>query len=123
MQKVLGDLEDLNTTLLAITGQLAEHSRVMAGKHALNYRLLTDPGHGYAAEMGLRFTVPPDLQAVYAARDIDLPRYNGDDSWTLAMPARLVVDAGGIVRAADIEVDYTRRPEAEKTLADVRALA
>jgi peroxiredoxin len=73
--------------------------------------------------MGLRFEVPPDLQAVYGGFGIDLPKYNGDDSWTLAVPARLVVDAGGIVRAADIEVDYTRRPEPEKTLADVRALA
>ena len=38
------------------------------------------------------------------------------------MPARLVVDSGGIVRAADIDADYTRRPEPEKTLADVKAL-
>ena len=36
--------------------------------------------------------------------------------------ARLVVDSGGIVRAADIDADYTRRPEPEKTLADVKAL-
>jgi peroxiredoxin len=123
LQKVLGDLEKSNATLVAITGQLAEHSRAMIAKHDLNYRLLTDPGHDYGAKLGLRFTVPPDLKEVYMARDIDLPRYNGDDSWTLVVPVRLVVDTSGIIRAADIEVDYTRRPEPEKTVADVHALS
>lgn len=123
MQKVLGDLEELGATLVAITGQLAEHSRAMAKKHALNYQLLTDPGHVYAAELGLRFEVPPALKAVYSERGIDLPKYNGDESWTLPLPTRLVVDIEGVIRAADVEVDYTRRPEPGKTIADVRALA
>ncbi len=123
MQKVLVDLEGLGATLVAITGQLAEHSRVMIEKHALNYRLLTDPGNAYAAQLGLRFEMPPDLKSVYNEIGIDLPKYNGDDSWTLPVPTRLVVDSGGIIRAADVDVDYTRRPEPDKTIADLKALA
>jgi peroxiredoxin len=122
LQKVLGELDELGATLVAITGQLAEHSRAMVKKHGLNYQLLTDPGHAYAAELGLRFEVPPALKEVYSERGIDLPRYNGDDSWTLPVPTRLVVDSEGVIRAADVEVDYTRRPEPDKTVADVRAL-
>ena len=122
MQQVLGELEALGATLVAITGQLGEHSRAMGRKHGLNYQLLTDPGHAYAGELGLRFEVPADLQRVYGELGIDLPRYNGDQSWTLPVPARLVVDGGGIIRAADIDVDYTRRPEPAKTLADLGAL-
>ena len=123
MQKVLGDLDELGATLVAITGQLAEHSRTMIKKHALNYHLLTDPGNAYAAQLGLRHEVPPDLKAVYTELGIDLPRYNGDDSWTLPVPTRLVVDSGGIIRAVDIDVDYTRRPEPDKTIADLNTLA
>jgi len=122
LQKVLGELEELGVTLVAITGQLAEHSRSMLQKHALNYQLLTDPGHAYAAKLGIRFEVPPALKAVYSERGIDLPKYNGDNSWTLPIPTRLVIDTQGIIRAADIEVDYTRRPEPDKTVADVRSL-
>ena len=55
-------------------------------------------------------------------RGIDLPKYNGDDSWTLPVPTRLVVDTNGIIRAADIEVDYTRRPEPSMTVANVKAV-
>jgi hypothetical protein len=40
----------------------------------------------------------------------------------LPMPARIVVDRNGIVRATDIDADYTVRPEAAKTLEDLRAL-
>ncbi len=122
MQKVLSELEDLGAILVAITGQLAKHSRAMVRKHALNYQLLTDPGHAYAAQLGLRFEVPPALKAVFSERGIDLPKFNGDDSWTLPVPTRLVVDTDGIIRAADIEVDYTRRPEPSMTVANVKAV-
>ena len=122
MQGILGELEDLGASLVAITGQRHEFSRLMVADHGLNYQLLSDPGHDYAAQLGLKFTIPDDLKTVYQSLGLDLPRYNGDDSWTLPMPARLVVDMGGIVRAADIDADYTRRPEPAKTLADVKAL-
>ena len=51
-----------------------------------------------------------------------MPACSGQDEWVLPMPARIVVDKNGIVRAADIDADYTVRPEATKTLADLRAL-
>ncbi len=70
----------------------------------------------------MRFTLPAELQAIYRGFGIDLPACNGDDSWTLPMPARFVIDRAGIVRAADVDPDYTVRPEPEKTLADVLAL-
>jgi len=119
----LRELKELGTTLAAVTPQLVEHNRAMRDKHALNFQMLTDPANAYAAKLGLRFEVPDDLKVVYTARDIDLPRYNGEPSWTLPMPARLVIDQSGIIRAADVDVDYTRRPEPSKTLEDVRALA
>ncbi len=84
--------------------------------------MLSDPGNAYAAELGLRFEISSDVKEIYGGFGLDLPKFNGDDSWTLPIPARLVVDSGGIVRAADIDVDYTRRPEPEKTVADVKAL-
>ena len=60
---------------------------------------------------------------IYRAFGIDLPKCNGEDSWTLPMPGRLVIDRDGTVRAVDVDPDYTVRPEPAKTLADVRALA
>lgn len=122
MRDITDTLTDLGATLVAITPQVPEHSRALVEKHRLTFDLLSDPGNAYAAELGLRFELPADLREIYGGFGIDLPAFNGDDSWTLPLPARLVVDSGGIVRAADIDPNYTQRPEPEKTIADVRAL-
>ena len=116
------DLKLHNTTLVALTPQLPEHSRALRDKHRLNFAMLHDPGNAYAAELGLRFAFSPDLKEVYDGFKVDLAVVNGEDSWTLPMPARLVVDRGGIVRVADIDPDYAKRPEPQKTLDDVKAL-
>jgi len=88
----------------------------------LDFDLLSDPGNEYAARLGLRHDVAGELQKIYRSFGIELPKSNGDDSWTLPMPARLVVDPTGTVRAIDADPDYTRRPEPSKTVADLKAL-
>ncbi len=122
MQAIVPELEKHRATLVAITPQLPEHHGTLIEKHALKFDLLSDPGNAYAHQLGLRFQVSPDICELYRSFGIDLARHNGEDSWTLPMPARLVVDAGGVVRAVDADPDYTRRPEPEKTLRDVAAL-
>jgi len=119
---VAKDLAKHDATVVALTPQTPEHNTAMALKNELNFHLLSDPGNAYAAALGLRFTVPPTVKEIYSGFGLVLPKFNGDDSWTLPIPARLVVDRGGIVRAADIDVDYTRRPEPTKTVEDVANL-
>ena len=123
MQAELSELDDLGATMVALTPQLPEHNQAMTDKNALNFHLLSDPGNAYAAELGLRFELPEDVKEIYAGFGIDLPKYNGDDSWSLPVPARLVVDTTGVIRSTDIDVDYTRRPEPSKTIADLKAIA
>jgi peroxiredoxin len=123
LQAVLNEMDELGATLVALTPQMPEHNQAMRDKNALNFHLLSDSGNAYAAALGLRFAIPPDLKAEYQQMGLTLPKYNGDESWTLPVPARLVIDTMGIVRAADVDADYTRRPEPEKTIADLRAIA
>ena len=105
-----------------ISPQLAEHNRFAKKQFKLPYDILSDPGNTVAARYGLRFVMPDDLQAVYTQFGIVVPKYNGDDSWSLPMPARLVIDAEGIVRHTAINADYTVRPEPEETLEIVASL-
>ena len=122
LQQVTETLKQLNANIVAITPQLAEASRDLAEKPKIAFDLLSDPGNTYAAKLGLRFKLPDDLKAVYLGLGNDLAKRNGEDSWTLPMPARLVVDRAGIVRAVDADPDYRYRPEPQKTVDDVRAL-
>lgn len=107
---------------MAITPQNAKTSQELAAKHKLNFPLLIDPHLDYCAELGIRFEIPPEIKTIYQGFGIKLDEVNEGGDWTLPIPMRLVIDQGGVVRAADIDVDYTRRPEPEKTLADVKAL-
>lgn len=122
MQQVTGTLQELGATLCAITPQPPEASRPLLEQHKITFDLLSDHRNEYAAKLGLRFRLPDDLRQVYLSVGNDLAVRNGEDSWTLPMPGRFVIDAGGIIRAVDVDPDYRYRPEPEKTVADVRAL-
>jgi len=120
---VLPEIESLGATLVAITPQLAEHNQALVKKRGLTFELLSDPGNGVASAFRLTFRLSDDLETVYRAFKIELPAYNGDDSWTLPMPARYVIDTGGQIRAADVNADYTRRPEPEEAVNAAKAIA
>lgn len=122
MQQVVGQLTELGATLCAISPQPAEFSRPLVEKHKLAFDILTDRGNEYAAKLGLRFKLPDDLKEAYLSFGNDLAVRNGEDSWTLAMPTRLVIDRAGIVRVVDADPDYRYRPEPAKTVEEVRQL-
>lgn len=78
--------------------------------------MLSDAGNAYAKQLGLVFTFPDDLKDVYETLGLALPDYNGDDSWQLPLPTRIVVDRNGTIRVIDADPDYTVRPEPSATL-------
>ena len=123
MQQVVGTLQELGTSIAAITPQPAEASRTLIEQQKISFDLLSDPGNAYAAKLGLRFKLPDDLRAVYLSFGLDLPVRNGEGSWTLPMPGRFVIDRSGVVRAADVDPDYEHRPEPQKTIDDIKAFA
>ena len=122
MRDIVGDLKTQNTVLVAITPQLPEHSASMRRKHELDFAMLHDLGNAYASKLGLTFAYSDALKKVYDGFKVDLAKVNGDPSWTLPIPACLLVDQSCIVRVADIDLDYSKRPEPQKTLDDVKAL-
>ena len=119
---MVGQLKLHNTTLVAITLQIAQHSAGMRKKHGLDFRILHDPRKDYAAKLGLRAPFSDELKKVYNAFKVDLAKANGNPSRTLLIPTGLLVDQSVIVRVADITPDCTIRPVPKKTLDDVKAL-
>ena len=95
----------------------------MKRKWKLPFPVLVDTNNAYAKQLGIAFELPADLQAVYAAFGIDLAELSGTDAWELPLPTRLVVAPDGSITSIDADPDYTVRPEADATLAALRALA
>ena len=108
---------------MAISPQRDAFLKQMAEKNRLGFDLLRDAGNAFAAKLGLVFRLPEDLREVYSTFGVDLARFDGDASWTLPMPGRFIVDRQGIVRNADVDPDYTIRPEPSETVANLRKLA
>jgi peroxiredoxin len=109
-------------TLVLISPQLVEHNAAIAKEKEITVDILSDTGNAVAARYGLKYQMPDDLIAIYKQFGLDIPKHNGDDSWTLPIPAALIIDSDGIVRHADINADYTNRPEPEDTLAVLKGL-
>lgn len=65
------------------------------------------------------FTLPDYLREAYLGIGIDLPRFNGDESWELPMPATFVIAADGTIVHAAADPDYTVRPEPADVLAAI----
>jgi peroxiredoxin len=107
---------------VVISPQVARTPRETEEPAPLPYEVLRDFGNKIAEAYGLVFTLPEDLQKIYRERGIDLAQGNGDGTWRLPVPARFVIDRAGIIRAADADPDYTRRPEPSQTVEALRRL-
>jgi peroxiredoxin len=64
----------------------------------------------------------PEMRALYQEWGIDLVEANGNDSYELPVPATYVIDYDGIIRAAYVDKDYTRRMEPADIIAALKAL-
>jgi peroxiredoxin len=107
---------------VVVSPQVTRTRRETEEPKPLAFHLLRDVGNEVASAYGLAFTLPVELQTIYTKFGIDLPRANGDGTWRLPIPARFVIDRAGIIRAADADPDYTRRPEPSDTIAALKRL-
>jgi peroxiredoxin len=116
LQQAHTQIKSLGASLLMISPQTEEHSKAFVKRKKLSVEILSDPGNQTAEKYGLVYTIPEDLKKVYQQFGIDLPKYNGDDSWRLPMPARYIIDQEQVVRYAEASSDYTVRPDPSHTI-------
>ena len=97
--------------MVVISPQLEKYTRQMAKKHHLTFSVLGDPGNKVAGLFGLVYRLPDDLRELYQNFGIDFNRFYGNDSGTLPMPGRFIINGRGTIIHADVHPDYTKRPE------------
>lgn len=122
IEGVRAEIEAFGASLVAISPQTAPNSRKSQSSNKLGFAILSDKGSEVAAQFGLRWRLPDDLQAVHKKLGADLTAFNGENSWTLPMPARYVIGRNGVIVYAEINPDYTRRPEPSDLLPVLKKL-
>jgi Peroxiredoxin len=123
LQATLPEFARRGAGLVAISPQTQANSRKSVRQNALTFPILSDPHGNVSAAFGLRFALPDYLVELYKSLKNDLTRFNDDPSWTLPMPGRFVIAPDGTIVYAEVNPDYTRRPEPEEMIPALDALA
>ena len=116
MEQAHAEIKALKASLLMVSPQTEEHSQAFVKEKRMSMELLSDTGNQVAEKYGLVYTVPEYLKKVYIQFGIDLPKYNGDDSWKLPMSARYIIDPDQVIQYAEVNPDYTVRPDPLDTI-------
>jgi peroxiredoxin len=122
LQEISAEIRALGARLVAITPELERYTRNVHGKLNLTFDLLTDLHLKIAEQFGLVFVLPDYLRDLYKSYGNTLDRFHDESEYRLPMPARYVIDQGGIIRGADVNLDYTIRPEPAETIGILRGL-
>jgi peroxiredoxin len=108
-QKHSAQLRGLGAKLLAITPQMPDRNAT-TDQDRLAFPVLSDSNLAAANAFGIAFTLPPELVEYFSEVGTDIPVLNGNGLWALPVPATYVIDAEGIIRYAEVEPDYRKRP-------------
>jgi peroxiredoxin len=122
LQEIHSEARALGAEIIVITPELERYTRALHKKLNLNFDILTDLHLIIAEQFRLVFTLPDYLRELYKSFGSTLDRFHDESEYRLPMPARYVVDKQGIIRVADVNADYTIRPEPSETLSQLRAL-
>lgn len=120
-QKIYSKVKQAGVDLVSISPNIPYKHAEMKAKNGLEFELLSDVGNKLAKQFGLVFTLPPELKTIYEQFGINIPLYNGDDSYELPIPATYVIKDGVIIYSF-VNPDYTKRAEPEEVLEAISKL-
>jgi peroxiredoxin len=116
LQAALSDIQRLGANLVAISPQLEKYGHIVRRRLNLGFDILADHGLQVANQFRLVFTLPDYLKTLYMKFGSKLDEFNGEDAFRLPMPARYVIDQQSLIRSADVNPDYTIRPDPGETV-------
>jgi len=123
LQQVDSEVRALGARIVALTPELERYTRSVHKKLNLTFDILTDLHLRTAEQFRLAFVLQDYLRDLYKSNGITLDRYHDESEYRLPMPARYVIDKEGIIRAADVNADYTIRPDPSETVRLLRTLS
>jgi peroxiredoxin len=123
LQEIDSEVRSLGARIVALTPELERYTRALHKKLNLTFDILTDLHLKTAEQFRLVFVLPDYLREVYKSFGSTLDRFNDEPEYRLPVPARYVIDKEGVIRAADVNADYTIRPEPSESVRQLRALS
>ncbi len=123
LEEARAEIEARGASLVAVSMQNAANSRKSVRENKLGFPVLVDAGGKVSEKFGLRYSLSPETIELYRTLGNDLEAINGESSWSLPMPGRYVVGQDGVIAFAEVNPDYTHRPEPNDLLPILDQLA
>jgi peroxiredoxin len=115
LQKILPQIKELNTTLIAISPELPDRSLHTKEKNELDFEVLSDVDNEVASLYNILFTLPKEVAEVYK-QSFSLLDYNGNDNNQLPLAATYVINKNKKIVYAFLNADYRERADTEAIL-------
>ena len=122
LRDINSEVKGLGAQIVVLTPELERYTRNLHKKLNLPFDILTDLHLKTAEQFRLVFVLPDYLRDLYKSFGSTLDRFHDEPGYRLPMPARYVIDKEGIIRAADVNADYTIRPDPAETVRVLRTL-
>lgn len=121
LQQALPAINMLGGTLVAISPQTFVDT--VDNLEEFNFEILVDKKNQVARQFGIIFKIPEKSRIHYENLGISLPRYNGDESFELPIPATFIVNQDGIIHYAFVDLDFTERLDPVEIVTILRRMA
>jgi peroxiredoxin len=95
-------IEARMASLVSISQQTVAENAKAHTQLKLGFPILSDRGGRITRLFGVRWCIPELLRDTHSKSGIDLPLLNGDESWTLPIPARFILDKAGLIVYSEI---------------------
>ena len=116
LKEIDSEVQELGARIVVLTPELERYALALHKKLNLPFDILTDLHLKIAEQFELVFTFPDYLRDLYRSWGSTLDRFHDEAEYRLPMPARYIVDSNSLIRAAEVNADYTIRPEPSETL-------
>jgi len=114
------DIRNAGGHVAVVTPERQEFAAKFRSETASPFPVLCDLDNGYALSLNLAIWVGREMENMMAERGRALPRYQGNDSWMLPIPATFVVGQDGKVKARFVDPDYRTRMDLDQLIAALK---
>lgn len=118
----LPEIEAAGARLIGMSPETPEHAQDTAAQNNIGIEILSDAGNVVSDNMGLVFSLAEELRPIYLGAGLDIPAYNGDDSFMLPVPATYIVAMDGTIKFNFVNADYTQRLEPQDIVAILKEM-
>lgn len=118
LQKALPALRKLGANVVAVSPEKPDFSMPLVERESIEFEVLSDLGNSVARKFGITFPLEGELKRISAdVFGVDLPKFNGDSSWEIPIPATYLIDPSGVIRLAFVDPEFRNRLEPDEILA------